>query len=105
MTGVAAFMYAWRSRGYLEIYYAAAVRSMSMSWHNFFYSAFDPAGTVTTDKLPGAFWVQALSVRLFGLHDWAIVAAPDHRGRAHRPRAVPLWSAGWPARSPGSSPR
>jgi len=71
--GASAFMYAWRSSGYLEIYYAAAVRSMSMSWHNFLYSAFDPAGTVSTDKLPGAFWVQALSVRLFGLHDWAIV--------------------------------
>jgi 4-amino-4-deoxy-L-arabinose transferase-like glycosyltransferase len=68
-----AFMYAWQSSGYLEIYYAAAVRSMSMSWHNFLYSAFDPAGTVSTDKLPGAFWVQALSVRIFGLHDWAIV--------------------------------
>ena len=73
LAGVAAFLYAWRSSGYLEVYYAAAVRSMSMSWHNFLFSAFDPAGTVTTDKLPGAFWVQALSVRLFGLHDWAIV--------------------------------
>ena len=73
LAGVAAFLYAWRSSGYLEMYYAAAVRSMSMSWHNFVFSAFDPAGTVTTDKLPGAFWVQALSVRLFGLHDWAIV--------------------------------
>jgi 4-amino-4-deoxy-L-arabinose transferase-like glycosyltransferase len=73
VTAVSAFLYAWRSSGYLEIYYAAAVRSMSMSWHNFLYAAFDPSGTVTTDKLPGAFWVQALSVRLFGLHDWAIV--------------------------------
>ena len=73
VAGASAFMYAWQSSGYLEIYYAAAVRSMSMSWHNFLYSAFDPAGTVSTDKLPGAFWVQALSVRIFGLHDWAIV--------------------------------
>jgi 4-amino-4-deoxy-L-arabinose transferase-like glycosyltransferase len=44
-----------------------------MSWHNFIFAAFDPAGTVTTDKLPGAFWVQALSVRLFGVHTWALV--------------------------------
>jgi 4-amino-4-deoxy-L-arabinose transferase-like glycosyltransferase len=55
-----------------ELFYAAAVRSMSHSWHDFFYGAFDPAGTVSVDKLPGAFWVQALSVRLFGLHLWAI---------------------------------
>jgi 4-amino-4-deoxy-L-arabinose transferase-like glycosyltransferase len=55
------------------VYYAAAVRSMAMSWHNFFYASFDPAGTVTLDKLPGAFWIQALSVRLFGVHEWAII--------------------------------
>ena len=45
-----------------------------MSWHNFAYGAFDPAGTITVDKLPGAFWVQALAVRAFGLHTWAIAA-------------------------------
>jgi 4-amino-4-deoxy-L-arabinose transferase-like glycosyltransferase len=28
---------------------------------------------VTLDKLPGALWVQALSLRLFGFHLWAIV--------------------------------
>jgi len=72
LTGLATLLYAWRSSGYLEIYYAAAVRSMAMSWHNFFFASFDPIGSISTDKLPGAFWVQALSVRLFGLHDWAI---------------------------------
>ena len=70
---VSAVLYAWRAGTYLEGYYAAAVRSMSMSWHNFFFAAFDPAGTVTLDKLPGAFWIQALSVRMFGVHTWAIV--------------------------------
>jgi len=57
----------------IEIYYAAAVRSMSMNLHNFIFAAFDPAGTVSTDKLPGAFWVQAVSVRLFGVDTWALV--------------------------------
>ncbi len=55
-----------------ELFYAAAVRSMAHSWHDFFYGAFDPLGTVSIDKLPGAFWLQALSVRVFGLHLWAI---------------------------------
>jgi len=55
-----------------ELFYAAAVRSMASSWHDFFYGAFDPLGTVSVDKLPGALWVQALSVRLFGFHLWAI---------------------------------
>lgn len=72
---LAGLEYAWGSRtAVLEPYYAAAVRSMAASWHNFAYGSFDPAATVTVDKLPGALWLQALSVRAFGLHVWAIVA-------------------------------
>ena len=75
ITAVSALSYAWRADKpvNIEIYYAAAVRSMSMNLHNFIFAAFDPAGTVSTDKLPGAFWVQAVSVRLFGVHAWALV--------------------------------
>ena len=72
---LAGLSYAWAlDRDPLEPYYAAAVRSMSMSWHNFIFGAFDPAGTITLDKLPGAFWIQALAVRAFGVHTWVIVA-------------------------------
>jgi 4-amino-4-deoxy-L-arabinose transferase-like glycosyltransferase len=46
---------------------------MSESWHDFIFGAFDPAGTVTVDKLPGALWLQALSLRVFGFHIWALV--------------------------------
>jgi hypothetical protein len=55
-----AVLYGWQATGKLEIFYAAGVRSVSMNWHNFFFAAFDPKATVTLDKLPGAFWVQAL---------------------------------------------
>ena len=82
LTVLAGFFYAWNATGNLEIFYAAAVRSMSMSWHNFVFAAFDPAGTITVDKLPGAFWVQALFVRVFGLHAWAIVAPQVIEGMA-----------------------
>ncbi len=72
---LAGLTYAWQaSSGTLEIYYEAAVRSMGSSWHDFAFGAFDPAGTISLDKLPGAFWLQALSVRLFGFHEWAIIA-------------------------------
>jgi len=75
VAGLAGLSYAWAlDRDPLEPYYAAAVRSMSMSWHNFIFGAFDPAGTITLDKLPGAFWIQALAVRAFGVHTWVIVA-------------------------------
>ena len=75
IAALAGLSYAWAlNRDPLEPYYAAAVRSMSMSWHNFIFGSFDPAGTITLDKLPGAFWVQALAVRAFGFHPWVIVA-------------------------------
>ena len=74
IAALAALAYGWGMNGAaLETFYAGAVRSMSQSWHNFFFGAFDPWGTVSIDKLPGAFWVQALSVRLFGFHVWAFV--------------------------------
>jgi len=57
----------------VEPFYGAAARSMSESWRDFIFGAFDPAGTVTVDKLPGALWAQALSLRIFGFHIWALV--------------------------------
>lgn len=53
-------------------YYAAIAKSMSMSWSNFFFGSFDPAGTVTLDKIPGSYWLPALSARMFGFSTWSI---------------------------------
>ena len=57
-------------------FYAADARSMSMSWKNFLYGSFDPAGSVTIDKLWGFLWPQALSVKVFGYHAWSL-ALPE----------------------------
>ncbi len=74
VAALAALAYAWGlDHAALEPFYGAAARSMSMSWHNFFFGAFDPDGTVTVDKLPGALWLQALSLRAFGINTWAFV--------------------------------
>jgi 4-amino-4-deoxy-L-arabinose transferase-like glycosyltransferase len=74
IAAVAAVAYGWGMAGAsVEPFYGAAARSMSESWHDFIFGAFDPAGTVTVDKLPGALWVQALSLRVFGFHIWALV--------------------------------
>jgi len=51
--------------GYANTFYAAAVKSMVRSWHNFFFVAADPNGFITVDKPPLALWVQALSARVF----------------------------------------
>ena len=74
LTALAAVVFGWGfQRGRTHPYYTAAVRSMGADWHDFAYGAFDPAGFITTDKLPGAFWVQALSVRAFGFHTWVVL--------------------------------
>ena len=74
IAALAAVAYGWGMAGAsVEPFYGAAARSMSESWHDFIFAAFDPAGTVTIDKLPGELWVQALSLRIFGFHIWALV--------------------------------
>lgn len=60
------------SEGYGNIYYAATVKNMINSWHNFFFASFD-AGFVSVDKPPLGFWIQAASAELFGFRGWSIL--------------------------------
>ncbi|MFF7901936.1 glycosyltransferase family 39 protein [Streptomyces sp. NPDC007920] len=74
ITVLAAVLYAWGiSHSQYHTFYANAVRSMTESWKAFFYGSFDPGNSITLDKLPGFLWPQALSVRVFGFHPWALV--------------------------------
>jgi 4-amino-4-deoxy-L-arabinose transferase-like glycosyltransferase len=68
--------------GWANDYYAAAVRSMTMSWHNFLFASFDPSGVMTVDKPPLSLWVEALSARIFGFNSWAILAPQALMGTA-----------------------
>jgi 4-amino-4-deoxy-L-arabinose transferase-like glycosyltransferase len=52
--------------GYSNLYYAAGVKSMLRSLHNFFFVSFDPGGLVSIDKPPLGLWLQALSAKIFG---------------------------------------
>jgi 4-amino-4-deoxy-L-arabinose transferase-like glycosyltransferase len=65
---LAAVLRLWRlnDNGYGNQYYAAGVRSMLESWHNFFFDAFGPNGFVSLDKPPAAFWIQVASAKLLG---------------------------------------
>jgi 4-amino-4-deoxy-L-arabinose transferase-like glycosyltransferase len=74
VTALAGLAYAVNiNQAYLEPFYGGAARSMAMNWHNFLFGAADPWATVSVDKLPGALWIQALSLRVFGFHVWALV--------------------------------
>ena len=59
--------------GWANTYYAAAVRSMSTSWHDFLFASMDKAGLMTVDKPPLALWIEALSARIFGFHPLSVL--------------------------------
>src|SRR5262245_24070187 len=53
-------------------YYAAAVKSMLVSWKNFFFVAFEPGGSVSVDKPPLGFWIEAASAYFLGVNGFAL---------------------------------
>ncbi|MFC4243662.1 glycosyltransferase family 39 protein [Gryllotalpicola reticulitermitis] len=69
----AALLYTW-GIGYSGVspYYAASAVSMSRRPLALLTGALNPAATITLDKLSGAFVPQALAVRIFGVHAWAM---------------------------------
>jgi 4-amino-4-deoxy-L-arabinose transferase-like glycosyltransferase len=66
-------LWALARNGWANQFYAAAVKSMSGSWHDFLFASLDKGGVMTVDKPPLALWVQALSVRVFGFHSLSIL--------------------------------
>ena len=81
---VALFFNVWglTKTGYGNTYYAAAVRSMTESWHNFFFGAFDPGGFITVDKPPVFLWVDALFARVFGYSSTSLLLPSAIAGTA-----------------------
>jgi 4-amino-4-deoxy-L-arabinose transferase-like glycosyltransferase len=60
------------TNGFGTEYYAAGVRSALQGFSLLFYNSFDPAGFISLDKPPVAFWIQALFARVLGFSGWAI---------------------------------
>ena len=75
LVGLAGVLNLWNLsiNGWANTYYAAAVKSMSSSWHDFLFASLDKSGLMTVDKPPLALWVQALSARVFGFNSLSIL--------------------------------
>src|SRR4051794_10478943 len=71
---LAAALRLWRleANGFGTEYYAAGVRSALQGFSLLFYNSFDPAGFISLDKPPVAFWIQALFAWALGFSGWAI---------------------------------
>ena len=78
-------------------FYDAAVRSMTLSWHNFFFGAFEPGGSVSIDKPPIDLWLQVISVKLLGFSSTTLKLPEAFAGTASVPLLYAvvrrMWSA------------
>ena len=72
---LAAGLYLWSlsRNGMANSYYAAAVKSASLSWKAFLFGSLDPGSFITVDKPPASIWLMALSARIFGFSSWSML--------------------------------
>ncbi|MER6117269.1 glycosyltransferase family 39 protein [Streptomyces sp. NPDC001743] len=77
-----AYLWNLSASGYANSFYSAAVQAGSRSWKAFFFGSLDSANAITVDKPPATLWPMALSVRIFGLSSWAILAPQVLMGAA-----------------------
>jgi len=71
-----AVLYLWNlsASGYGNTFYAAAAQAGSQSWSAWFFGSLDARNFITVDKPPASLWVTGLSVRLFGMNSWSVMA-------------------------------
>jgi len=62
--------------GDANTYYTAATEAMTQSWHNFFFVAAEPGGSVTIDKPPLGLWIEAVFAFVLGVEGW-VVSLPN----------------------------
>jgi 4-amino-4-deoxy-L-arabinose transferase-like glycosyltransferase len=75
LLAAAAFMYLYKltASGYSNTYYAAAVKSASVSWKAWFFGSLDPGSFITVDKPPLSIWLMGLSARVFGFSSFSLL--------------------------------
>ena len=71
-----AVLYLWNlsMNSYANSFYAAAAQAGGTSWKAWFFGSLDAQNFITVDKPPASLWVTGLSVRVFGMNSWAVLA-------------------------------
>ncbi|MFY9917831.1 MAG: glycosyltransferase family 39 protein [Mycobacterium sp.] len=78
----AMYMVNLSATGYGNLFYAAAAQAGSHSWSAWFFGSLDANNFITVDKPPASLWVTGLSVRLFGMNSWSVLAPQALMGAA-----------------------
>lgn len=81
---IAAILNCWNLsiNGSGNTYYSSAILSMTKSWRNFFFIAFDPGGFISIDKPPVALWIEAAAARVFGISSLTLLLPAAIAGTA-----------------------
>jgi 4-amino-4-deoxy-L-arabinose transferase-like glycosyltransferase len=81
---VAAFINFYRlsENQWANPFYSGAAQAGAGSWKAWFFGGSDLQGAISVDKIPGALWIDGLSVRVFGLSPVAILAPQALMGLA-----------------------
>jgi 4-amino-4-deoxy-L-arabinose transferase-like glycosyltransferase len=76
LTTVTALLYLWNlsASGWANAFYSAAAQAGASNWTAMLFGSSDAGNAITVDKIPGALWVTDLSVRIFGLNPWSVLA-------------------------------
>lgn len=73
---ITAVLYLWNlsASGWANAFYSAAAQAGGSDWTAMLFGSSDAGNAITVDKAPAALWLMDVSVRLFGLSSWSVLA-------------------------------
>ena len=79
-----AALYLWNlsASGWANSFYSAAAQAGANNWTAMLFGSSDAANAITVDKTPASLWVMDVSVRIFGLNPWSVLAPQALEGVA-----------------------
>ncbi len=83
LIGTAA-LYLWNlsASGWANSFYSAAAQAGASNWTAMLFGSSDAANAITVDKTPASLWIMDISVRIFGLNPWSVLAPQALEGVA-----------------------
>ena len=79
-----AVLYLWNlsASGWANSFYSAAAQAGASNWTAMLFGSSDAANAITVDKTPASLWIMDISVRVFGLNPWSVLAPQALEGVA-----------------------
>ncbi len=77
-------LYLWNlsASGWANSFYSAAAQAGASNWTAMLFGSSDAANAITVDKTPASLWIMDISVRIFGLNSWSVLAPQALEGVA-----------------------